>query len=79
MVNIDDDMLLPLLNGDSASGGAGTKMAARTLKSANLLKLLYFVRATATTLSRTKLRWASSGKNHVMRQLNEFESHLEKL
>jgi hypothetical protein len=40
---------------------------------------LRFVTAAATTSRMTKLRWASSGKSRVMRQLSGFELLLVKL
>ncbi len=76
MADIDDEILLPSLTGDSAGGA---KMAARTQRSANPLKSLHSVTAAATTSRKTKLRWAFSGKSRVMKQLSEFKWLLEKL
>jgi hypothetical protein len=81
MADIDDDILLPPLttSGNTAGAAGGAKMAARTRKSANPFKSLHSVTAAGTTSRRTKLKWAFSGKNRVMKQLDEFEWLLEKL
>ncbi len=68
-----DDMTLPLLTSNSGAGGA--KTASRTHKGANLFKSLHPQAATR----KTKLGWAFSGKNCVMKQLSEFKWLSEKL
>jgi hypothetical protein len=67
----DNDTMLPLLTSSSTAGGE--KTASRTHKSANPFKSLHPV----TASRETKLGWAFSGKNRVMKQLSEFEWLLE--
>jgi hypothetical protein len=70
LADVDDDTMLPLLAGDSISGfgaGASPRTASQTRKRANL------------TSRKAKLRWAFSGKDRIMKQLDQFERLLESL